>query len=353
MQERQKGLSPGVISFIGEKKTDKISIKHTIYSNDYFEILEYIDYEKINKSISHNKGENHKVHWINIIGLDDVEQIAEIGNQLSIHFLILEDIVNTEYHSKFTFIDNKIFIIIKNIHYDTEKKEIYDEHLALILAPNFVISFQEGPDDNFEYLHGRICNPSSRIRKKELSYLFYALLNIIIENYNDMIFQIGSDLENLEDDLIENQGDDQFSIIIQSKKKLVKLKRSIKPIREIFRDLKNEESDLIHRSTQKYINDLVDHSNGLYARYEELNDAFQVTYDIYSSNINIKLNEIIKVLTIISTVFIPLNFIASFYGMNFTHIPFLQHQYGIFVAIGLMTISIITLVFYLKSKKWF
>ncbi|GAB4323215.1 MAG: magnesium/cobalt transporter CorA [Bacteroidales bacterium] len=292
------------------------------------------------------------ITWLNIDGLHDVEIIDKIGKYYDIHPLVLEDILNTNQRTKLEVYDDYIFIVIKMLIFDEKEFKINSEQVSIILGKNFVISFQEKPGDIFDSLRERIRGGKGKIRKMGSDYLTYALLDVIIEHYFINLEKVGDKIEQFEEELISEPESDILNEIYKLKREVLLLRRSVWPLREVVNKLERSESSLIHKKTIPYIRDLYDHTIQVIDTVETSRDLLSGMLELYLSSVSNKMNEVIKVLTIFTAIFIPLTFIAGVYGTNFEYIPELKWHYGYFAMWVVMIILGVGLFLFFKKKKW-
>ncbi len=341
------GLPPGTLIHIGERKTEKVRIRILDYDEAQFE-------EEEAKTIEESFPFKDKptVTWINIDGIHQVEIIEKLGNYFGLHPLLLEDILNTEQRPKMEDYGDYIFIVLKMLYLGEANNEIEAEQVSLILGSNFVISFQERGRDVFEPVRNRIRNAKGRIRKAGADYLAYTLLDAIVDNYFIILESLGETMEETEEQLTTNPNPETLQLIHALKKEMIFLRKSIWPLREVISGLERCESSLIHESTGAYLRDVYDHTIQIIDTVESFRDMISGMLDIYLSSISNKMNEVMKVLTIFASIFIPLTFVAGVYGMNFSFMPELKWQWGYFGILGVMALVGISLVVYFKRRKW-
>ena len=349
MKKRSKkaGLSPGTLIHIGEKKVEKARISIVYYDKDQLQEKEIKDIEE-----SFSFKESTTVSWINIDGIHQVEIIEKIGKHFEIHPLILEDILNTGQRSKIEDMGDYLFLAFKMYEIDKKTREIFSEHVSLILGKNFVITFQEKIGDIFDPVRERIKKRGGRIRQRGSDYLAYALIDAVVDSYYVILEQLSEQIELLEDKLISIPSSETLQSIHTLKRELLLLRKSIWPLREVVSVLIREETTLIQESTGIYLRDVYDHTIQAIDTVETFRDMVSGMLDIYLSSISNRMNEVMKVLTIIATIFIPLTFLAGIYGMNFKYMPELEWSGGYFVVLLAMVIIGIGMVFYFKNKKW-
>ena len=348
------GLSPGTLVFVGDKKAEEIRITVIDYNADSFEMKEI---EKVEECFPYK--EKPTVTWINVDGLHEVTVIEELGKCHGWHPLIVEDILNTHQRTKMDVFDDYIFISLKMLTYNSEAKTLGTEQLSLLAGDNYVITFQEKKGDIFDPLRNRIKNSKGRIRKVGADYLAYALIDSVIDNYFQVLENIGEVIEEMEEELVTNPVPDTLQRIHDLKKEMIYLRKPVWPLREIISGLQREETPLIKEATNIYIRDLYDHTIQVIDTVETFRDMISGMLDVYLSSVSNKMNEIMKVLTIFAVIFIPLTFIAGIYGMNFNqekspfNMPELSWYLGYPFALGLMVIVGVVMLFYFRRKNWF
>jgi magnesium transporter len=346
-RSKKTGLPPGTLVHIGEKKTDKVKITILDYDELQFE-------EKEAQTIEECFPFKDKptTTWINMDGLHQVDITEKLGKHFDIHPLVLEDILNTEQRPKIEDFDDYLFIVLKMLYLDEKEDEIKVEQISLILGPNFVISFQEREGDVFDPLRGRIKEGKSRIRKMGSDYLAYALADAIVDNYFTVLEKLGEKIENVEDELIGNPTPETLQTLHDLKREMIFLRKSVWPLREVINRWEREETPLIKDTTRIYLRDVYDHTIQVIDSVETFRDMLSGMLDIYLSSISNRMNQVMKVLTIIATIFIPLTFLAGVYGMNFENMPELKWRVGYFMVLGIMVIIAVFMLFNFRKRKW-
>jgi len=346
-KSKKVGLPPGSIVHIGNKRAEKTKITIVDYNEEQFQEKEV----KTVKECCPYK-EKPTITWINIDGVHEVKIIEELGKIYNFHPLILEDIVDTDQRPKIKDFGDYIFIILKMHYYDKENNEIKIEQVSLIFGKNYVISFQEREGDVFDSIRERIRNNIGRIRKARADYLIYALMDAIIDNYFTILEKLGEETEDLEAKVIKDPVPANLQIIYKLKSELIFLRKSVWPLREVISFLEKGESPLVLESTNIYLRDVYGHTIQVMDTVETLRDIISGIRDIYLSSVSNKMNEIMKVLTIIATIFIPLTFIAGVYGMNFQYMPELKWVWAYPLILSVMLIIGVVMVIFFKRRKW-
>lgn len=347
------GLPPGTLVRVDTKKTEQVKIT-------------VIDYDESNleeKELKHIKDcipykDKSTVTWINMDGIHQIDMIEKIGKHFNLHPLVLEDIISNGQRPKMEDFDSYLFLVLKMLYRQGENKEVQAEQVSLIVGPQFVISFQEKEGDVFNPLRERIRSGKGRIRKMGSDYLAYVLIDAIIDNYFIVLEKLGEEMEELEKDLVGNPTQQSLQEINRLKGEMLFLRKSIWPLREVISGLQRGESALIKESTAIYLRDVYDHTIQIIDTIETFRDLVAGMLDTYLSSLSNRMNEVMKVLTIIATIFIPLTFIAGIYGMNFNpevspwNMPELNWGFGYLAAVGVMILVAIVMVLYFRNKKW-
>lgn len=341
------GLPPGTLIHIGEEKTAKIKI--TIIDYDEAQLQEK-EAKRVEDCFPFK--DTPTITWINVNGVHQPDIIEKIGKHFNIHPLTLENIMNTEQRPKMEDFENYIFLILKMLYYDEEENEIKSEQVSLILGPKYVISFQEDEGDVFDDVRERIRSGKGRIRRMGSDYLAYALIDSIVDNYFVILEKVGEKIEDLEEELIKTPSPKTLQIIHNMKRKLLFLHKSVWPLREMIIGLERGESPLIKETTSIFLRNAYDHTIQVIDITELSREMLTDMVDTYLSSLSNKMNEIIKVLTIFATIFIPLTFIASIYGMNFTWMPEITWLEGYHLILLFMLGVGILMLIYFRIKKW-
>ncbi len=340
------GLPPGTIVYSGEQQSAKVKITLLEYNEKEFIEKEFSDF---NECMLHVKSD--MVKWINVDGIHNTELIQKIGEKFNIHTLTLEDVVNTYQRPKFEEYDNYLLSIMKMLSYDAET---HAEQLSILLFDNnTVVSFQEiHGGDAFDIIRTRIRTGKGRIRKMGADYLAYCLIDAVVDLYFVILEKIGDRIEILEEELVSNPSKETMKFLHSMKREMIFLRKAVWPMRELINNFERCENILIKKSTRLFLRDLYDHTIRVIDTVETFRDLLSGMMDIYLSSVSNRMNEVMKVLTIITTIFIPLSFIAGIYGMNFDNMPELHTKYGYFTLWAVMISIAIGMVFYFKKKKW-
>ncbi|NNJ81834.1 MAG: magnesium/cobalt transporter CorA, partial [Flavobacteriaceae bacterium] len=289
---------------------------------------------------------------INVDGLSNTDQIELLGTHFQLHPLIQEDIVTTTQRPKMDEYDDYLFLVFKMLHYN-ERAELIFEHVSMVLGKCYVLTFQEADGDVFDGVRERLKNDKGRVRSSGSDYLMFALMDAVVDNYFTVIETLSDKIEILEDQLFENLASDNIAFQIQDlKKEVLKIRRAIVPLREVINRLEKTDTELIEQRTNNYIRDLYDHIIQVSESIDLYREMTWGLMDMYMTTISNRMNEIMKVLTIMASIFIPLTFMAGIYGMNFENIPELKYKYGYFVLWGLMILVFLGMLLFFRRKKW-
>jgi len=345
---KKVGLPPGTFVHVGDKKMEKVLITVMDFDEKAYEFKEV---EKVEDVFPYK--ENTNISWINIYGLHEPEVLEKIGNHFGINQLVLEDIANTTHRPKMEVFDDFIFIVLKMIWYDEENSQLQVEQISLIHGKKFVLCFQERKGDIFQSIRERIKTNQTRLRKSGADYLLYRIMDVIVDNYFLVLEKLGDQIEILDEEVINNPDKDTMQKIYLLKRQLIFLRKAIWPLREVVNSIAREENSLFKKTTFPFLRDLYDHTIQVIDTLETYRDLVTGLLDMYMTSVSNKMNEVMKVLTIMATIFIPLTFLAGIYGMNFEFMPELKWHYAYPVLLSVMVIVFLGMLFFFKRKKWF
>jgi magnesium transporter len=347
-QSRKAGLPPGTLIHIGEKLSDQIKISLMSYDE------EHVTERSISTLQECRLPEDFPgITWINIEGLHDIKILEQLGANFGMHPLILEDILNTGQRPKIEDLGNYIFIVLKMFNSQEELTEDLEaEQVSIILGGNYVISFWEKEGKTIDPIRERIRNGKGRIRKMGTDYLTYAIIDALVDSYFIVLERLGEKIEFYEDSLVSKPTPQTLQAIQHLKREMILLRKAVWPLREVIGYLERTESNLLDNSMGIFFKDVYDHTIQLIDTIETFRDTLSAMLDIYLSSISNKMNEVMKVLTIIATLFMPLTFLAGVYGMNFTHMPELKWEFGYLIFWILIAVTTVLMLIYFRRKKW-
>lgn len=349
IQNTNLGTSPGTLTYIGDEVKFDTNFFWTEYNLDNYKIHNFpklLDFQL--------KLDPDKTYWLNVDGIHEPKVIETIGGIFNLHALVMEDILNSQQKPKFEYYnDNQLFITFKMIEYNPYTREIEVEHLSFILGINYLISFQEERSrDIFEAISVRLKTSAGKTRKNGADYLLYALMDLVIDNYFVVLEQISENIERLEDSIIKTTKQKSMTEIYSMKRELMLMRKVVFPLREMLSNLIREEAPLITSNTVLYLRDVHDHVSQVIETIDSYRELVASLMDLYLSQAGNRMNNVMKVLTVISVIFMPLTFIAGVYGMNFDNIPELHWQNGYFYVWGIMITLVIGMLIYFKRKDW-
>jgi magnesium transporter len=341
------GLPPGTLLHIGEEKTHDVNISIIDYDPGRVD-------ERVRASIDDCIAfkERPSVTWINVNGIHDVSVIEAIGKAFNLHPLLLEDVMHTGQRAKMDDYETHLFVILQMVECREDHEEIEVEQISIVIGSGYVISFQEWEGDVFDTVRERIRNGKGRIRLMGSDYIAHALIDAVVDNYFLALERIGEVIEGLQDQVLTDPRPETLQDIQQAKRDMIFFRKSVWPLREAVGILGREDSPLITESVRPYLRDIYDHTIQVIDTIETFRDLISGTLDVYLSSVSNRMNEVMKVLTIIATIFIPLTFVVGIYGMNFKYMPELEWRWGYFVVWGIMVVVAVVMLIGFKRKKW-
>jgi magnesium transporter len=337
------GLGPGALVYVGDHRHEDVQINVTDYSATSYETFILKDLEQCKKYSS-----TDSVTWFDISGIHDSAIIEKIGAAFNIHVLVLEDIMNSTSRPKVEFFDDYIFITLKMLDFQGSQETLNSEQFSVLIGKGFLLTFQERLGDNFGPIRERIKTSKGKVRGKDSNYLAYLLLDVIIDNYIKVSQLYFTRIEKLEEVVLKRTNESTLHQILALRKELLDFKRSIDPLKEAINSLANEADP----ENSKYFRDLYDH---IIYESDNLNmyrEMIVNLLDLHHSTLSMRTNSVMKVLTVITTIFVPLTFIVGVYGMNFDNMPELHWKYGYFYIMGFMTICVIGMLIYFRKQRW-
>jgi len=346
-QGKKAGLAPGTISYVGDLRDFEL----------YADVMEYCEEtfdEKNNvsiKSIPRYTG-NEDIRWINIIGIHDTGVLETVGKTFELHNLVMEDIAHADQRPKLDEFDAYAYLVVQMVRYDDEHFQISTEQLSIIVQGNTLISFQEQPGDLFEGIRERLRKNVGKGRRSGVEYLIYSILDTIVDNYFVVLEKMGNHLDEIEVKLLDEAKSDDVKELHEIKRELIYLRKSVWPMREVINSL--SKSGLIQKNqiTEIYLRDVYDHCVRAIDTLETYREMSSSLMDMHLSSLSNKMNTVMKTLTIISTIFIPLTFIVGVYGMNFKRMPELEMTYAYETVWAIMIVLTLIMIRYFKRKGW-
>jgi magnesium transporter len=347
-RSQKAGLPPGTPIHIGERRSETTRITLFDYDEQQWEEKEITGAKEC--ALVKDKP---SITWINVTGLHQVEVLEELNQCFGLHPLVLEDILNTDQRPKMEDYGDYLYIVLKMLFMAGHPQdEVESEQVSIILGKNFVLSFQEKESPLFDPIRERLRNGKGRIRKMGTDYLVHAILDAIIDQYFVVLEKLGEKIEFLEEEVVTRPTPTTLQDTHQMKREMIFLRKAVWPLREVIGALERGETSLIRESTVIYLRDLYDHTIQVIDNIETFRDMLSGMLDIYLSSLSNRMNEIMKVLTIIATIFIPLTFVVGLYGMNFKYMPELSWPWGYPLILTLMLAVSVFMLIYFRRKKW-
>lgn len=340
-------LPPGSLVHIGNFAEEEIEISLYDYGPDQLIVKERATVEDCLILM-----ETPSTTWIHIKGIHDLKMIENFGKHFRLHPLVLEDIANSGQRSKMDNYKDTIYIVLRLLRYNKKLGEVEDDQISIILGKNYVISFAERASEVFQGIPDRLKNPNSRLKKNGADYLCYALIDSVVDNYFLILECVDDKLSALEQELTDSPDPSVLKKIQGAKKEIILLRKSVWPVRDVVNQFKKLETPLIKEATRIYMQDVYDHTIQAIDTIESFRDITSGMLDLYLSNISFRMNEIMKVLTIVATIFVPLTFIASVYGMNFEYMPGLHTLAGYYCVMSSMGFISLGMIYFFYKKNW-
>jgi len=344
---KKVGIAPGELIHVGERKVENTRIRAMDYSPDHLDekLLDQVDDCFPFK-------ETETVSWVNIDGLHETDVYEKLGKYYDIHPLVLADVLNTTQRAKYEEYDHQIFAVVKMFSYKEEAKEVQSEQVSFIIGKNHLFTFQERYGDVFEGVRERIRKGKGRVRKMGPAYLAYLLMDVIVDNYFVVLEKIGERIEALEEHIASNPSTSALRELHHLKRTIISIRRAVWPLREVAQSFRNADSDLLDDATKPFFRDLYDHTIQAMDVVDTYREMLSSIADFYQSSLSNRMNQVMKVLTVFASTFIPLTFVAGIYGMNFEYMPELKWKYGYFVTLGGFAAIGIGLLLFFKRKRW-
>ena len=343
----KSGLPPGTPVHIGVQRVDAMSITGRIFSESMAHVQTILRVEDIAAFLQ----DPHK-KWVTIQGIHDVDTLQRAAEMFGLHPLVVEDIVNTEHRAKIEDYGTYVFVILKVVSYKNSEGTLTVEQVSLVLGDNFVLCVLEGTDNPFSVLEERLAKDHSRLRQLGCDYLAYAHIDTLIDHYFPLLERLGEEIDELEDNLVERTDRECLTRLHYLKRNMLHVRKAVWPLREVLSHLERGDSKLIEASTHVYLRDAYDHVVQIIETTETYREMLGEMLDMYLSSLSNKLNETMKVLTVIATIFIPLTFIVGIYGMNFRVMPELEWPWGYPAIMGLMLLLALGMLWYFRNKEW-
>ncbi len=344
-RKKAQGSPPGSLIFLGNKKMETSELHLMVYNKNTVEEKQLYQVADIPENLP-----DGTVMWINVYGLQDIELIEKLGKRFSVPALVLEDVLNPDQRPKISENEENLTIFLKVLEYKSELKRVAGDQISIVVGHNYVITFQEVVATYFNPVRQRI--RTGRIRLMGPDYLAYALIDTLVDNYIHHIENLGSEIESLEEEVLHETKKETLHHIYGLKTNIRLIRKNIRPLKEIMLSLVKNTSKLVNKKTITYLKDLQD----LTAQAIDTTDIYyNMTNDylsIYHANVGNRTNDVMKVLTIFASIFIPLTFIAGVYGTNFQYVPELDYKYSYFIMWGVMIVVAVAMLYFFRKKDW-
>lgn len=350
---KEPGTAPGTVMHVGERHLEKVHITIHDYDEQHVDEIHISDIEESRPYL-----DNKSKTWIKVCGLHDVEKLKRIWLYFDLHPLIQEDIVNTSQRPKAELYENNLFFVLRMMYYSEDDRSLVSEQVSIVLGENYVLSFQETDKPYFKPVVERLNISNTRLRKLGPDYLTYALVDTIVDHYFSVLENLGNRIEQLEEELLTEPNNDTLHQVHSLRREVIYFRKTVWPLRDTVNSTIRDESPFIDDSVKVFLRDVYDHMVQVIDNVENYRDILLGLHDMYMSHVSNKMNEIMKVLTIIATIFIPLTFIAGIYGMNFDpaaspyNMPELSWYWGYPAAMLVMIAITVVMVLYFKRKDW-
>lgn len=348
-QKKKVGAVPGEVVFTGRKKVDKVFVHYMEYDESTIkdETLTNLTIKDFHKPVE------EKIQWYDIRGLHDTKLLEEIGQTFELHPLIVEDIADVNHRAKVEEYSNGIFFKLNALYVNSPKSLSHiRESVSIFFGKHFVLSFQERKHDLFLPIRERLVQSKGRIRRRKADYLAYALVDLVIDHYYEVLDNLGERVDHIENNISTDPQETIKFDIHKIKREVLAVRKTVYPLRESINQIIKSESGIIDERTKLFYRDIYDHTIETMDMIESQRDMIYGLQDLYISEISFKMNKVMQILTIVTTIFVPLTFLVGIYGMNFNHIPELTYYYGYFILWGVMILIALSLVFFFKRKRW-
>lgn len=342
------GLAPGTPVYTGSYKTAAPTLSVMTYSAGDYEYNAQAELEECLLPVKEKS-----VIWINVVGLQDTDLINKLGSHFNIHPLVIEDILNTDQRVKVEEYDDYLFLVLKKLNWNTNRQVFNTEQISMVFGPGFLISFQEQKNSVFDDIQQRIVRGKARLREYGSDYLAYSLLDTVVDQYFLVLESFGEQIENIEELIVAHPTPENAHSLYHLKRQVFMFRKAIWPLRDVINNLLKADEKLITHFTTFYLRDVYDHTIQVIDSVEIFRDMLSSMLDAYLSSLTNRMNEVMKVLAIIATLFIPLTFITGVYGMNFEFMPEVHWRWGYPITIGTMILVAIGMLIYFRRKRWF
>jgi len=344
-RRRKVGMAPGVMMHVGERKMEQVRMTVTDYGPDLLQAHEITTLDELTDQPAGT------VRWISVTGLHDIDLMGDLSRRFDIHPLLIEDILNPDQRPKMDVFEHLLFLVMRRVRF--ESGTLQSETISIVRKPGLILSFHEEPTDVFDPIRERLKVELSRMRRSGSEYMAYAMMDVVMDHFLLVMDDVSDVLEKMEGSAIRDPDQTLVPDILELKRTLIGLQKIIRPMRDISTRLSREPGHIFKEDMHPYLQDLWDHVIQGHDALENAQQMATTVLELYYSSISHRMNEVMKVLTIIATIFIPLSFIVGLYGMNFDYMPELKWRYGYLGVWGIIVMVVVGMLIYFKRKKWF
>lgn len=342
------GQAPGTLLYVGDRLADQTSATYIQYDPHAYQ-EEPLEVGKVDKPSE----KNAKVSWIKLQGLEDVKLVQEIGEHFGLHPLVLEDVLNTEQRPKIDIYPDYVFIVARLVSWDKEEQTVESEQLSIVLGKNWVLTFQEKTSEAFNEIQEGLQSEHTFLRTSGADYLMYALLDKVVDRYFTVLEGLGEAIELVEDQMILRSHQHDLHTLHAFRREMLHVRRSLWPLRDMINIVQRDETNILSTDTQLYLHDVYDHTIHLIESVESLRELIGTLQETHMSSQANNLNHQMRLLTAITTMFMPLTLISGIYGMNFKNMPELDWDYGYFAVLGMMVAILLGMGYAFWRRNWF
>ena len=349
---RKRGAPPGTLEYHGPEVDQPVRLSYLVYDQETVQEEGMAPGDSARLEVCLNQLESSRVSWINVDGLHDVSVIEALGADVGLHRLVMEDILNTSQRAKMEEYPEHIYLVLRMLDWDEQEEHLKDEQVSLVLGSTYVLSFQESTGDVFDGVRDRLRQGRGTIRQRGADYLAYALMDSVVDHYFSVIERVSDRIESLEIEILEDPEPAVVERVHRLKREMLLVRRAIWPLREVVSQLYRDSIPLVREDARVFLRDVYDHTVQVIDTVETLRDLLGGLTDLYLTGVSNRMNEVMKVLTMIATIFIPLSFLAGLYGMNFDDMPELHMSWAYPTLLGVMVVVAIGMLLFFRRKGW-
>ena len=349
---RKRGAPPGTLQYMGPETDEEVRLSYMVYDADQLKQDGRAPADSVSVEACLDMLDATSVSWINVDGLQDVGVIEALGRRVGLHKLVMEDILNTSQRAKIEEYADHVYLVLRMLTWDDQEDHLRDEQVSLVLGEGFVLSFQEHVGDVFEGVRERLRHGRGMIRQRGADYLTYALMDSVVDHYFTVIEKVSDHIESLEIEILEDPDPAVVERVHRLKREMLLVRRAVWPLREVVAQLYRDPLPMIQEDTRVFLRDVYDHTVQVIDTVETLRDLLGGLMDLFLTGVSNRMNEVMKVLTMIATIFIPLSFLAGVYGMNFDVMPELHVAWAYPTLLAVMVVVAVGMLFFFRRKGW-